>query len=315
MIVSASRRTDIPAFYSDWFFNRLKDGYVLVRNPMNAHQISKIKLTPDVVDCIVFWTKNPKPMINRLDELRDYNYYFQFTLNSYSLDIEPNVPSKDKEIIPTFKALSDKIGKDRVIWRYDPIIVNQKYTVDYHIRYFRKLAEMLEGKFEHCIISFVDFYCKSAARFRENCIAEPEENIIEQIAESFSKVADEMGFVLKSCAEKYDLSKYGIAHGKCIDDDLIAKITGQKLKVSKDKNQRDECGCVESVDIGLYNTCLHGCQYCYANFSDKIVLANRALYDPSSPILCGAVEEDDKISERSVKSVFETQMSFEDYTD
>ena len=136
MIISASRRTDIPAFYSDWFFNRIKEGYVLVRNPMNAHQISKISLSADVIDCIVFWTKNPRPMINRLDELKDYNYYFQFTLNSYAKDIEPNVPSKDKEIIKSFRELSEKIGKDRVVWRYDPILINDNYSVDHHIKYF-----------------------------------------------------------------------------------------------------------------------------------------------------------------------------------
>ena len=173
MIISASRRTDIPAFYSDWFFNRIKEGYVLVRNPMNIHQVSKIKLSPDVVDCIVFWTKNPKPMLDKLDELKDYRYYFQFTLNSYSNDIEPNVPSKSEEIINTFKQLSDLIGRDRVIWRYDPIILSEKYTVQYHIKYFEKLSQILNGSFNKCVISFVDFYKKNARTLNESKINEP----------------------------------------------------------------------------------------------------------------------------------------------
>ena len=312
MIISASRRTDIPAFYFEWFFNRIKEGYVLVRNPMNIHQVSRIALTPDVVDCIVFWTKNPKPMINRLSELEKYCYYFQFTLNSYAKDIEPNVPSKNSEIIETFKILSESIGKERVIWRYDPILINNKYNTDYHIKYFRKLAEMLHGKFEHCVISFVDYYKKNAANFRNNSIEEPRIETIEYLAESFVKTASDFGFVLKTCAEKYDLSRFGIEHGKCIDDHLIGKLLGTELNIQKDKNQREECGCVESIDIGLYNTCLHGCKYCYANYSDKTVKANHGLYDPNSPLLCSSLVDADKITDRKVKSIVDSQMSFND---
>jgi len=311
LIISASRRTDIPAFYSDWFFNRIKEGYVLVRNPMNIHQISKKSLTPDVVDCIVFWTKNPKPMISRLDELKDYCYYFQFTLNSYAKDIEPNVPSKDKGVIETFKTLSDKIGSERLIWRYDPILINNKYTVDYHIKYFRKLAEMLDGKFEHCVISFVDYYRKNSSNFKENNISELEYDSIKTIVKSFTETAEQFGFTIKTCAEKYDLSKYGIIHNKCIDDELIGRILGIDLSVQKDKNQRDECGCVESIDIGLYNTCPHSCKYCYANYSNKTVTANIEKYDPSSPLLCSSLMEGDKITERKVKSLIDPQISFD----
>mgnify|MGYP002798469658 FL=1 len=132
MIISASRRTDIPTYYSEWFFNRLKEEYVLVRNPMNIHQISKISLSPNVVDGIVFWTKNPIPMLNRIAELKKYNFYFQFTLNAYGKDVEPKIPSKKEVIIPAFQKLSEIVGKERVVWRYDPIFFNKKYTVDYH---------------------------------------------------------------------------------------------------------------------------------------------------------------------------------------
>ena len=162
MIISASRRTDIPAFYSEWFLNRIRDGYVLVRNPMNIHQVSRIRLSPDVVDCIVFWTKNPKPMVQRLEELKDYNFYFQFTLNSYATDVEPNVPSKGNDVIDTFIKLSEKIGANRIIWRYDPIIITDKYTIEYHTTYFEKLAQVLSGKFSKCVISFVDEYKKNS---------------------------------------------------------------------------------------------------------------------------------------------------------
>ena len=140
MIISASRRTDIPTYYSNWFLNRVKAGYVYVRNPMNAHQIS---FSPEVVDGMVFWTKNPIPMLDKLDALKDYMYYFQFTLNSYGVDVERNIPSKNKVIVPAFQRLSDLIGPDRVIWRYDPIFLSETYTMDYHIRYFEELAKRL----------------------------------------------------------------------------------------------------------------------------------------------------------------------------
>ena len=156
MIISASRRTDIPSHYADWFYNRIKEGYVCVRNPMNVHQISRIPLSPDVIDGIVFWTKNPRPMMDRLDLLRDYMYYFQFTINSYGQDIEANIPSKNDIIIPTFRELSDMIGCERVIWRYDPILLTKKYSIDYHIRYFEEIAKRLSGYTEKCIISLVD---------------------------------------------------------------------------------------------------------------------------------------------------------------
>ena len=161
MIISASRRTDIPTYYSDWFFNRIKEGFVFVRNPMNAHQISRIDLRPDVVDGIVFWTKNPLPMLDRLDLLKEYTYYFQFTLTSYGEDVESNIPSKSNVIIPSFQRLSDKLGPERVIWRYDPIFLSQKYSIDYHIHYFEMLAKRLSLYTKKCTISFLDYYCNT----------------------------------------------------------------------------------------------------------------------------------------------------------
>ena len=158
MILSASRRTDIPSFYSEWFYNRIKEGYVCVRNPMNIHQISRISLSPDVVDGIVFWTKNPTSMLERIHELDEYTYYFQFTLNSYGKDVERNVPSKNDVIIPTFQRLSSIIGKERVVWRYDPIIINDFYTLDYHKKYFKILCSKLSKYTEKCTVSFVDLY-------------------------------------------------------------------------------------------------------------------------------------------------------------
>lgn len=308
MILSVSRRTDIPAFYSEWFFNRIKEGFVYVRNPMNIHQISKIDLSPKVVDCIVFWTKNPKPMLSRLDELKKYNYYFQFTVNSYTNDIEANVPSKTRNVVRTFTTLSEKIGAEKIIWRYDPIIINDRYTFEYHKTNFERLAQSLNGYFSKCVISFVDAYKKNTKNFKENDIYELSNEAIFEISETLSDISRKYGFEINTCAEGIDLSRFGIKHGKCIDDKYIEKLIGQKLNIKKDPNQRTECGCVESVDIGLYNTCMHGCKYCYANYSSDMVVSNHKKYNVDSPLLCSYITDSDHVSERKVQSLIEDQL-------
>lgn len=310
MIISASRRTDIPTFFSEWFYNRIKEGYLYVRNPMNAHQISKIVLSPDVVDCIVFWTKNPIPMIDRLDELHEYNYYFQFTLTGYGKDIEANLPDKKLSLIPAFQRLSNKIGKKRVIWRYDPIVFTNRYTPDYHLNAFKQIAEALNGYTEKCVISFVDIYAKNKSNMKVIDAYELSKEELEIFARKMSEIAGSNGIKLATCAEKIDLSKYGIEHNCCIDKALIEEIIDCSLNVSKDHVQRVECGCVESIEIGTYNTCQNGCRYCYANYSLDSVIKNCKQYDPNSPILCGKLGEEDKITERKVKPLKETQISF-----
>jgi len=264
MIISASRRTDIPACHSEWLIERVKEKFVNVKNPVNNQQVRKVNLAPEEVDCIVFWTKNPKPMLDKLQYLCDYAFYFQFTLNPYDNDIERNLPSK-KEIIKTFKKLSDIIGPQRIIWRYDPILLNTRYTIDYHIEKFEEYSGELKGYTEKVIISFIDFYKKINHNIKLHGIAEitMEEKII--IAEKFSSVAKDRNLIIDTCAEDIDLSKYNIGHAKCIDNLLISKITGKDITSKKDKNQRLECGCVSSTDIGEYNTCANGCIYCYAN--------------------------------------------------
>lgn len=308
MIISASRRTDIPMYYSDWFFNRIKEKYALVRNPMNIYQVSKIDLSPDVVDCIVFWTKNPEPMLDRLQELDEYNYYFQFTLNSYGKNIEPYLPYKNEVIIPNFQRLSNKIGAEKVIWRYDPIFLNYQYSIEYHIEYFDKLARILKDYTQKCIISFIDLYRNTKQNVKELEITETTYNNKKIIAKELSKIANSYGFNIETCAEDINLDEFNIKHSKCIDDKLIEKISGFHLNVDKDKNQRLECGCVESIDIGMYNTCLNGCKYCYANYNANTVKRNFAQHDPESPLLFGQLTDKDTVKERTVKSFKDTQL-------
>lgn len=312
MILSVSRRTDIPNYYSEWFFNRLKDGFLYVRNPMNFHQISEIKISPDVVDCIVFWTKNPLPMMERLDELEAYNYYFQFTLTGYGNDVERNLPNKKTSVIPIFQELSNKIGKEKVVWRYDPIFFSNRYNVQYHLKAFRSIAEALSGYTEKCVISFLDIYPKNKKNMDNLLSYDLSDSELREFAKELSNIAKENHIKIGSCAEKVDLDEYGIIHNSCIDKELIEKIIGCKLKINKDKNQRIECGCVESVEVGTYNTCKNGCIYCYANYSAKSVESNFQKYDPLSPLLCGHIEKDDRISTRKVVSLKETQISIFD---
>lgn len=312
MILSVSRRTDIPDYYSDWFYNRIKEGFVYVRNPMNTHQVSRINISPELVDCIVFWTKNPEPMLDRLGELSAYKYYFQFTLTGYGKDMENYVPNKKEKMIPIFQRLSDEIGSKKVIWRYDPIIFTKKYTPEYHLTAFEQIAEALAGYTEKCVISFVDVYGKNKKHMEAMGAYDLQRSMLIKFAGRLSNIANENRMSIGSCAENLDLSGCGIAHNCCIDKELIEDITGCKLNAGKDKNQRQECGCVESVDIGTYNTCKNACQYCYANYSQDSVLENVSKYDPASPILCGGLMEADKISERKVKSFKEDQLSFFD---
>lgn len=308
MIISASRRTDIPAFFSDWFFKRIEEKYACVRNPMNIHQVSKINLSPDVVDCIVFWSKNPKPMLNKLNNLKDYMYYFQFTLNAYENDLEEHLPSLEDRIT-TFKKLSDIIGKQRVIWRYDPIIINNKYTIDWHIKKYSRIAKELSSYTEKCTISFIDLYNKiskniEGLNIHELCVEDKM-----TLAKALSSIAHSYGLLIDTCAEDIDLSDFDIAHARCIDDRLIAKLLGCSINVEKDKSQRLECGCVASIDLGLYNTCPNGCTYCYANHNLNTRKRNFQSYDKNSSLLCSQITDLDKITERKVKSQKDLQLN------
>lgn len=292
MIISASRRTDIPAFYSEWFMNRIREGYLYVQNPFNTNKFKKVDLSPSKVDAIVFWSKNPRPLMPYLHELdeRGYKYYFQFTITGYPKIIEPSVPALD-EVIGCFIELSNKIGSDRVIWRFDPIMLSDITNEDFIFKRFNFIAEELKEYTNQVIISFADFYKKVITNLNK---FERERNtkfkditgypqLINKFALQLAEIASKNYMQILSCSEKYDLSRYGIKHGKCIDDELIEKIAQKKLNVRKDINQREECGCVQSQDIGQYNTCLHNCVYCYATYNKEIALKNKAKHNPQSP--------------------------------
>jgi hypothetical protein len=328
MILSASRRTDIPGYYSEWFLNRLKAGYALTRNPMNYAQISRIELSPEKIECIVFWTKDPVNMMDKLDQIdaMGYHYYFQFTLTPYGfrpsevysgalllnslfsepiqnrascigMEIERNLREK-RDILKTFQQLSNKLGKERVLWRYDPIIINDEITIQYHMDMFNALCCELEGYTKICTISFVDVYNKLSRRTKDEVIKEITPEEMHFIAANFSKIGRKHGIELRACAEAIDLSVDGIKSAACIGKDIVEQVCGHAVMDKKDKNQRLECGCIQSVDLGAYNTCKNGCVYCYANHGEASIRRNYEMHDPTSELLIGVIDKNDKIVSR-----------------
>ena len=303
MIISASRRTDIPSCYPEWFVRRLQQGFVYVRSPFDAHRLSKVALTPDVVDCIAFWTKNPLPLMPYLDRLEPYPYFFLFTLTGYGRNVEPGVPDKADVMIPAFQQLADRIGPDRVIWRYDPIFFTDTYTMAYHVRAFRAIAEALRGCTHTCIISFLDRY-RSIEKALEEMGAHVEGGRpLREFARQLGQIAADNGIRVRACAEEEDFSDVGIVASSCIDAGMVERLVGERLDVHKDPAQRPLCHCVASIDIGAYSTCTNGCRYCYANRGAQQLRKNLKRFDPASPVLCDTVRPDDEIVVRPMRSL------------
>ena len=306
MIISASRRTDISAWYPEWFMNRLRAGEVLVPNPYNRKKVNRIVLTPDTVDCIVFWSKNPEPMRPFLREIDEtgYRYYFQMTITDYDQELEPEAPGT-ADAMATFLLMSEELGKERMDWRFDPIILTEKYSKAYHLEKFEMMCEWLHKATTRCIVSFVDAYRGSPYR-------ELEQEEIEDLAEGLGKIAGRYQLPLYSCAEKLDLKRYGILHGACIDKEKIHEIIGYKLDVKKDSGQRKECRCADSIDIGVYDTCIGGCRYCYAVHSAESAKKKYQQHDPQSPLLVGKLRGDEEITDKEIHSLRDNQISLFD---
>ena len=295
MIVSASRRTDIPCFYGEWFFNRIADGYACARNPMNPRQVSRISLRREDVDAFIFWSKDPEPMLGRLCELDDmgYSYYFQFTLTSYGGNIEKGLRSKGA-VEDTFLKLSERIGAQRVLWRYDPVLFGEGIDAQYHARQFERMCRKLRGATRRVTVSFLDRY----AKLERQPVFRPDEGEQRELAKFFAQTAAANGMGAVACCEALDFAREGIEKASCIDGQLIERIAGKPIGAAKDKNQREGCGCAASVDIGAYNSCANACIYCYANWSQETVGKNCGRHDANSPLLIGNLEEGDKILER-----------------
>ena len=296
MIISASRRTDIPAFYTPWFMNRIQAGYCAVPNPFNPKVVSYVSLAPQDVDLIVFWTRHARPLIARLDELelRGYRSYFQYTLLDYPRALDPKRPSLPAAL-DTFRRLSDRVGPDRVIWRYDPIVFSRETGASFHRERFAHIARELRGQSCRVVISVMDLYKKTKGRLEK--LAEQGLEVLpyngepsarfEGLMRDLAGIARENGMEISSCAEEIDMAPFDIRPGKCVDDAFIAQVFGITVGGRKDRSQRKACGCVASKDIGMYDSCLFGCRYCYATRSFARARENWRAHDPHSPSLLG----------------------------
>ena len=295
MIISASRRTDIPAFYSAWLMNRIRAGWVAVPNPANHKQVAAVSLMPGDVDAIVFWTRDARPLIPYLQELDTlgHRFYFQYTITGYPRLLEPHTPSL-VDAVQTLRKLSDMVGPRRVVWRYDPILFSDKIDEAYHLRRFDEICSKLTGYSIRCVISFLDFYRKARAnlaRLDERVYDIPQNMDLLVFTKKMAEIGHAHGFQLATCAELLDLEEAGVWPGRCIDGDLIRELFGIRVDMAKDAGQRDACGCVRSRDIGMYDSCLHGCAYCYANVSLTTSIGRaRTLHNPNSASLVGWTE-------------------------
>lgn len=307
MIINTGMRTDIPAFYSEWFMNRIKEGYVLVRNPYRPELVSRYELDPKVVDCIAFCTKDPSPMLKHLPKLKKFAQYWFVTITPYGTDYEPKVPPKEK-VIKDFIELSKNVGLDSIAWRYDPILTDETYTVERHIRDFGQMCAALSGYTRVCVISYIDIYEKVRRNLPQVRTVTEQQRM--ELGKAFAEIGRDFGITIKACAEGDKLSRFGVDCSGCMTKETFEKAIGSALTVPQKKGQRRECDCVLGTDIGAYDTCGHLCRYCYANSDPDRVRRSMALHDPESPFLVGRLNEGEKICTPQQKSWTDGQLTF-----
>lgn len=289
-IISCSRRTDLPAFYAPWFINRLRAGYCHTTNPFGG-QVYRVSLRPEDVVAIIFWTRNPAPLFPYLDELdgHGYRYYFNQTLTSYPDGFETHNPS-EQVALNAFRRLSERLSPWRMQWRYDPIILSSLTPPEYHLERFSALARSLEGYTEHCTFSFIDYYGKTrrnlgqVARQQKIEFFQPELEEQQDLARQLGTIARAHGIRLYSCCNDA-LTGSGVEKNRCIDPEIVRRLAPEQEAIPSFRPTRQDCGCLASVDIGAYDTCLFGCSYCYATNSRQAALQRRAAHDPDDSLL------------------------------
>lgn len=309
MILNTGSRTDIPAYYSKWFMNRVREGFVLVRNPFDACHVTRYETNPEIVDILAFCTKNPAPMLQHLEELKkNYRMIWHVTITPYGKDIEPNVPDKH-HMLQVFQSLSRAIGKDACFWRYDPVFISDKYSIAYHMRAFETMCSALEGFVSIVVVSFIDLYEKTKRNFPE--VHEVSLSDQETLAQYFQQTASRHGMKVHVCMENASLSRFGVDTSGCFTQQLLERATHVTLNPPFMQRARPGCACLLSADIGAYNTCGHFCRYCYANYDKETVMRNMSLHDANSPLLIGHLEEGDKIFVHKGKSWLDRRMRLE----
>ena len=305
MIIQTGNRTDIPAFYSEWFANRLREGYVLVRNPFNPVSVTRYRLDPSVVDLLIFCSKNPAPMLPHMDLLKQYRQYWFVTITPYGKDIEPNVPEK-AAVMDTFRKLSSIVGPEKMCWRYDPILIDEQWTADRHIEAFTSMCETLSGSTFTVVISFIDLYEKVKRNFPEARTVPFDLQMT--LTKSFVEIAARHSMTVKPCGEDPRLASAGADCSGCMTQQLFEEAVGEPLILPKLQNNRKDCACYITGDIGAYNSCGHLCRYCYANTDKAAVVSSMRQHDPASPLLIGHIGPADTIHEARQTSWIDHQM-------
>lgn len=296
MIAFASMRTDVPAFYSDWLFHRIKEGFVMVRSPYNDHLIYKLSFNPEVIDCLGFCTKDPGRMISRLDDLKNWNTLWHVTITPYGKEYEPGARDK-REIVSAFKNLSLREGKERVVWRYDPVFLSSSFSLSAHKAWFSTLSSMLEGYTDRVIFSFLDVYPFMKEKMNKKGIRVPDLREMEELASFFVIEGRKHGILVSSCAEGEWMESLGVDTSGCLTKEAWEKCAGTKLDIPNRKGKRGECECILGFDIGGYGGCGMDCVYCYGRNHDR-----KEVHNPLSPLLFGWPGKDDEIKEIKAES-------------
>lgn len=300
MIINTGGRTDTVQYYTERLLNRFSEGYVLSRNPLFPRKVTRYELTPDKVDCVVFCSKNYRPILPRLHEITDrFHTYFHYTITAYGKDIEPGVPSIDKSI-ETLIALSEQVGKQRVAWRFDPVLLTEKYTIERHLETFDYMAKSLAPYIDRCIFSFVEMYKKVEINMPE--LIPLTDQDMETLAQGLGATAEKHGIFIQTCGADDKFTQYGIHSSGCMTLDILGKANDITFRKLKHKGMRQGCHCIESRDIGAYDTCVNGCKYCYANRTPRKAFDNYKRHDPMSPLLLGDLKPDDTVIQGAQKS-------------
>ena len=291
MILNTGGRTDTVNYFSEWLLNRFAAGYAYSRNPFHPDVVNRIDLNPETIDVVEFCSKNYRPILSRLHEITErFNCHFHYTITAYDKDIEPNVPGID-ESIETLRDLSAQVGKEKIIWRYDPVLLTGKYTIERHFATFDYIAGRIAPYVSRCVFSFVVWYKK---------LHLPELQPIsglqkELIAKGLGEMAAKRHLYIQTCGTKESYEQYGIHHSGCMTRAVYEHSLGLHFKKVEERGNRPGCRCMESRGLGDYNTCLNGCRYCYANYDHEKARENYRLHDPESPLMIGHLRPTDKI--------------------
>ncbi len=300
MIINTGSRTDTVQYYTEWLIKRFKEGCVYSRNPMFPNKVTRYELNPDVVDCVVFCSKNYEPILPYIKTITDkFNTYFYYTITAYGKDVEPNVPDIDKSIETLIK-LSSIVGRQRIAWRYDPILLTEKYTKNIHYKTFNYMAQKLSPHIDRCIFSFVEMYQKLTTNMPEIILLSDKDK--NEIAKNIGAISKKYNMKIQTCATKENYEQFGILSSGCMTSEILGKANNIKFRKLKHSGNRKGCNCMENRNIGDYNTCPNGCKYCYANQNPEIALANYKKHTPNSPLILGDLLNTDEIQSGNQKS-------------